>query len=255
MREYLDYIMRQGQGDPKDVQYTPDMPGGGTYQEENPVGRPVTNMGSPSTDTAEMWMPQTHYDPGASYYVPPERTRSTGMPDPSNPYRTVPVSSQTTGPGTPVAPGTPNSAGMMRADVSNPEVNKVIREYITQAAQKRGIDPTIALEIADREGGTNKYEGNEGVFDTGKSYWAYQLHYGGAGTPWAHFGRTAGMGNDFSSRYGYTPGQADAWQQAIDFALDGALRSGWVPWASRVAQPTRGLRQIGDWEGIPQRGR
>lgn len=121
-----------------------------------------------------------------------------------------------------------------------------VRAYIIQAANARGIDPNIALRIAEHEGGLDKYEGNMGQFNTGRSHWAFQLHYGGKGTPYAAWGNTAGMGNDFTARTGYQPGDPAAWKAATDFALDHARRNGWGAWYGR------GPAGVGEWDGIPR---
>jgi hypothetical protein len=63
--------------------------------------------------------------------------------------------------------------------------------------EARGIDPDVAIRIAQHEGGTEEYN-KRGTFKTGSSWWPFQLHYGGAGTPYAYLGTTAGMGNDFT---------------------------------------------------------
>jgi phage-related protein len=117
-----------------------------------------------------------------------------------------------------------------------------IAGYITQAARSRGIDPIAALKIAQHEGGLQEYN-KVGKFDTGWSWWPFQLHYGGEG--YEHFGTTAGMGNDFTRKTGWAPGDADAWKDSIDFALDHARRHGWSAWYGR------GPAGVGAWEGIP----
>lgn len=137
------------------------------------------------------------------------------------------------------------NSGPAKIDPNNPAEQAIVN-YIRQAATSRGIDPEIALRIARHEGGLDKYEGNEGVFPTGKSYWAFQLHYGGAGTPYAKWGNTAGMGNDFTNATGFQPGDPEAWQAAIDFALDHARKYGWKAWYGR------GPAGVGEWDGIPR---
>jgi hypothetical protein len=122
-----------------------------------------------------------------------------------------------------------------------------IEAYIREAARKRGIDEEIALRIAEHEGG---YDDNDparrGTFATGSSWWPFQLHYGGAGTPYAHYGTTAGMGNDFTERTGWQPGDPAAVFDSIDFALDHARRYGWSAWYGR------GPAGVGEWDGIPR---
>ena len=117
-----------------------------------------------------------------------------------------------------------------------------VREYIIKAASERGIDPRTALGIARHEGGEDDYM-QVGKFNTGWSFWPFQLHYGGRG--YESFGDTAGMGNDFTRRTGWQPGDVGAWKDSIDFALDHAAKRGWGAWYGR------GPAGIGAWEGIP----
>ena len=117
-----------------------------------------------------------------------------------------------------------------------------VRSYIVKAAAERGIDPRAALAIAKHEGGEDDYM-RVGKFKTGWSFWPFQLHYGGKG--YESFGTTAGMGNDFTRRTGWQPGDVAAWADSIDFALDHARRYGWSAWYGR------GPAGIGAWEGIP----
>jgi TP901 family phage tail tape measure protein len=122
--------------------------------------------------------------------------------------------------------------------------NGEIADYIRKAASARGIDPDIAIRIAQHEGGTEEYN-KRGTFATGSSWWPFQLHYGGAGTPYAYLGTTAGMGNDFSAKTGWGAGDPKAWKDSIDWALDVAAKHGWSQWYGR------GPAGVGAWEGIP----
>jgi hypothetical protein len=80
---------------------------------------------------------------------------------------------------------------------------------------------------------------------SGKSWWPFQLHYGGTG--YEHFGTEPGMGNDFTRVTGWQPGDPEAWQDATDWALDQALRTGWGKWYGAEKAG------VGDWDGIPTR--
>jgi hypothetical protein len=113
--------------------------------------------------------------------------------------------------------------------------------FIRDAAAKRGIDPEIALRVADSEGG-RAAPGLVGKFPTGWSWWQYQLHYGGAG--YEHFGTVAGMGNGFTELTGWAPGDPNAWRDAARYGLNRAKASGWGAWygAAHVG--------IGKWDGI-----
>jgi hypothetical protein len=116
-----------------------------------------------------------------------------------------------------------------------------VAEYIRHAASSRGIDPSVAIRIAQNEGGL--VPNTTGKFATGWSFWPFQLHYGGSG--YEYFGTTAGMGNDFTKATGWSPGDERAWQDSVDYALDHAARHGWSAWYGR------GPAGVGAWEGIP----
>ena len=120
--------------------------------------------------------------------------------------------------------------------------NGEIAGYIANAAAARGIDPGIALRIAQHEGGLEEYN-KVGKFATGWSWWPFQLHYGGKG--YEHFGTTAGMGNTFTKETGWAPGDPKAWKDSIDYALNHARKYGWSAWYGR------GPAGVGAWEGIP----
>lgn len=113
--------------------------------------------------------------------------------------------------------------------------------FIRDAAARRGIDPEIALRVAMSEGGVVP-PGNVGRFDTGVSFWQFQLHYGGKF--YEHLGTTAGMGNGFTALTGWQPGDPRAWRDATRYALNRAKASGWGAWygAAHVG--------IGQWDGI-----
>ena len=98
--------------------------------------------------------------------------------------------------------------------------------YIRQAASKRGIDPEVAIKVAQSEGGL--VPNRTGSFSTGRSFWPFQLHYGGPG--YEQYGNVAGMGNSFTAQTGYQPGDPAAWRAATDYALDAAQKNGWGAW-------------------------
>lgn len=98
--------------------------------------------------------------------------------------------------------------------------------YIRSAASARGIDPEVAIKVAQSEGGL--VPNRTGSFATGRSFWPFQLHYGGPG--YESFGNVAGMGNAFTQKTGYQPGDPAAWRAATDYALDAARRQGWGAW-------------------------
>jgi hypothetical protein len=99
--------------------------------------------------------------------------------------------------------------------------------YIKQQAPVYGIDPNVALSVAQSEGLNQKaVKDNFVVPDAGSvSIGPYQLYMGG------------GMGNDFQNKFGAAP-SADNWKQQIDFSLNQAAYggTGWAKWfgAKRV---------------------
>lgn len=96
-----------------------------------------------------------------------------------------------------------------------------IAAYIRHAAQKRGIDPEIALKVAMSEGGVSDPTRQSEVVKDGQreqSYGPFQLYMGG------------GLGNEFQQATGLHPSDPGAWQKGIDFALDKAKEGGWGPW-------------------------
>ncbi len=104
-----------------------------------------------------------------------------------------------------------------------------IEGYIRYAAQKRGIDPNVAVRVAQSEGGLSDPVRQSDYVNprTGKreeSYGPFQLYMGG------------GLGNAFQAATGKAPSDPSAWRQGVDFALDQAARGGWGPWygAARV---------------------
>ncbi len=99
--------------------------------------------------------------------------------------------------------------------------------FIRDAATKRGIDPDTALTVARMEGGVDA-PGLIGKFETGWSFWQYQLHYGGAEYP--QYGTVAGMGNGFTKLTGWQPGDPRAWKDSVRYALNRAKLGGWGPW-------------------------
>lgn len=111
--------------------------------------------------------------------------------------------------------------------------------YIRQAAEARGIDPDVAVAVAESEGlNADPAEGwqstivKDGVREP--SYGPFQLYMGG------------GLGNEFAAQTGLDPRDPETVFRQIDFSLDKAAEGGWSPWY--------GARAIGlgSWEGIGQ---
>ena len=113
------------------------------------------------------------------------------------------------------------------ADLANPQPGE-IQQYIDRAARQRGIDPEAAMAVAFNEGGVDE-PAQQGSFKTGRSWWPYQLHYGGRDTPYSGWGSVAGLGNEFTDKTGWQPGDPKAWRDSVDFALDTAVDRGWYP--------------------------
>ena len=118
---------------------------------------------------------------------------------------------------------------------------KEIEDFIRDAAIKRGIDPGVAIRVAKSEGGVDQYCA-VGRFDTGWSFWPFQLHIGGPG--YEHYGTVAGMCNGFIKLTGWKENTDPPWRDSIRYALNRAKASGWGAWygAAHVG--------IAQWEGI-----
>lgn len=123
--------------------------------------------------------------------------------------------------------------------------------FIRAEATKRGIDSDKAVTVAESEGGTMP-PGNVGKFDTGWSFWPFQLHYGSQG--YERFGTVAGMGNSFTAATGWQPGDPAAWRDSVRYALDAAKRNGWGAWYGAKARGITGYSGIDRsfyWPGTP----
>ena len=118
------------------------------------------------------------------------------------------------------------SRGTERRPAAPDSAPDEIEAYIRAAAQVRGINPDYAIAVAQSEGGLDP--ARRGTFDTGSSWWPFQLHYGGRG--YEHLGTQAGMGNRFTASTGWQPGDPRAWKDSVDFALDEVGNVGWGQW-------------------------
>lgn len=110
-----------------------------------------------------------------------------------------------------------------------------LRAYIRMAAAERGIDPDIAVRVAESEGLAEGVWQSNVINDAGKretSYGPYQLLVGG------------GLGDAFKAKYGLDPRDPSTAKQQIDFALDEASKGGWGPWygAAKVG--------VDRWDGL-----
>jgi hypothetical protein len=108
--------------------------------------------------------------------------------------------------------------------------------FIRDEAGLRGIDGDTAVAVAMSEGGVD-FPGLVGEFNTGTSFYQYQLHWGGPEYP--QFGvpgeSVAGMGNSFTSFTGWAPGDDNAARDACRYALNTAKRDGWGAWYGAAA--------------------
>ncbi len=143
------------------------------------------------------------------------------------------------------APSVPQATPVRTAGVGQDEVPSIVAEgprgvpsredprgvvpYIRQAAEKYGIDPDVAVNVAKSEGLRTFTSGISGE----KSYSAFQLNTQG------------GMGNDFMRDTGLDPRDPRNERAAIDYALHRASQEGWG--AFHGAKNAYGY---GPWEGI-----
>lgn len=132
-----------------------------------------------------------------------------------------------------------------------------IYEVFLQAqTPRRGIAFDVARTVANREGGLTE-PARLGDFSgppwySGKSWWAYQLHYGGKG--YESWGRSAGMGNSFTTLTKWAPGDPNAWRDAMRYALDRVRAGGWGPWYGAAAAGITGFYGVNravPWNGTP----
>lgn len=136
------------------------------------------------------------------------------------------------------------------------------RGFLYQEAPRRGIDPRTAEVVANSEGGLTE-PARMGDFSgppwySGKSWWAYQLHYGGRGPAawqdYSDWGSTSGMGNSFTYSTLWHPGDPRAWRDAMRYALDGARANGWGAWYGAAVNGIYGFDGIDrtvPWAGTP----
>jgi len=120
--------------------------------------------------------------------------------------------------------------------------------FLRASAEARGISADIAARVANTEGGLTE-PARCGDFSgppwySGKSWWALQLHYGGAGTPYAAWGGSAGMGNGFTTLTGWQPGDPAAWRDACRYGLNRARTGGWGAWYGAAAIGITGFMGI-----------
>lgn len=106
--------------------------------------------------------------------------------------------------------------------------------YIREQAEKRHIDPRVAVAVAKTEGLGTTYAG-----DQGSSFGPYQLHVGGIAPGGNSVG---GLGDEFQKRTGLDPRKPETVHAQIEFALDYAREHGWSSWHGWKGD---------EWAGLP----
>lgn len=137
-----------------------------------------------------------------------------------------------------------------------------IEAYIRQTAAELGINPDIAVRVAQSEGGLKDPALQSGLGRGGRrepSFGPFQLLVGGRGT-----GFPEGVGNRALAA-GIDPRDPNQWREGVKFALETAKNEGWGQWygAARagvgrregLGGPSEPARQyaldIGDREPAP----
>ena len=139
--------------------------------------------------------------------------------------------------------GAGSTRGLSARDLR--DIHPDFAAHIRASALSQGIDPDVALRIANSEGlrGSNPNRLTPGDFENGKptSFGPYQLHYG----------RSGGLGNRYTRETGHHAGDPRHWREQIDFALRTARREGWGAWYGRKGAGI-GVRQgIGTVTAVP----
>jgi hypothetical protein len=129
------------------------------------------------------------------------------------------------GGGIPRFGGSGGGGGISARDLRN--IDPQFAAHIRASALSQGIDPDIALRIANSEGlrGSNPNRLTPGDYENGKptSFGPFQLHYG----------RSGGLGNRYTAETGHHAGDPRYWKEQIDFALRTARKEGWGAWYGR----------------------
>ena len=118
-----------------------------------------------------------------------------------------------------------SGGGISARDLRN--IDPQFAAHIRASALSQGIDPDIALRIANSEGlrGSNPNRLTPGDYENGKptSFGPFQLHYG----------RSGGLGNRYTAETGHHASDPQHWKEQIDFALRTARKEGWGAWYGR----------------------
>lgn len=144
--------------------------------------------------------------------------------------------------GPPGGVGTPAGAAggpISRKDMR--DVNPEMADYIRRSAIAHGIDPNVALRIANSEGLRGSIPGVRNTpGDKGTSFGPFQLHYASR-IPGLTLG---GLGDRYTRETGHHASDPKHWKEQIDFALRVARKEGWGAWHGRYGA------RIGLWDGI-----
>ena len=171
-------------------------------------------------------MPQSMMQP-----APPAASPPMGMPPPPS-MQGMPAG------GIQGLPPAPQPQGYASGGIVGLAQGGSIRDYIWNAAIRQGIDPNIAIRVAQSEGGLSDLVRQSDVYKNGvreQSYGPFQLYLGG------------GLGNRALAA-GIDPRKVEHGYRAIDFALAEAKNRGWGQWYGAAKAG------IGDWEGIGGKG-
>jgi hypothetical protein len=102
-----------------------------------------------------------------------------------------------------------------------------MEQFVREEAVKRGIDPDIAVRVAESEA-LNAFDPDkpDRGGDEGSSFGLYQLHYKGMSPNMPN----AGLGDEFTARTGLDARDPSTWKEQVKFSLDWAGKNGWGSW-------------------------
>jgi len=102
-----------------------------------------------------------------------------------------------------------------------------MEQFIREEAVKRGIDPDIAVRVAESEA-LNAFDPDQPDRggDEGSSFGLYQLHYKGMSPSMPN----AGLGDEFTRLTGLDARDPSTWKDQVKFSLDWAGKKGWGSW-------------------------
>jgi hypothetical protein len=125
-----------------------------------------------------------------------------------------------------------------------------MEQYIREEAVKRGIDPDIAVRVAESEA-LNAFDPDQPDRggDEGSSFGLYQLHYKGLSKNMPN----AGLGDEFTAATGLDARDPSTWKQQVNFSLDHAVKNGWDAWMGAKKNGITGFAGIGG-KGSPNAG-